>query len=294
MATIPADTVIEQPRPPLRRWGSAVVDWLSESNRIWLLELGCVAALAVMAIVTAVVLIGQPPQAEPLSPSSAAALLVLNLVPASTLIMLLGRRLALRRAPAGGGQLHIRLVAIFSLLASVPALLLTIFASLLFQSGVQFWSSDSARSMLENSAGLAKGYYEEKLRDVSDETVTMADDLRFILSQTSTTDPAFMQAYFDQVLRRKLSESAIVTIGDDGMQQTTALVSPDDRRRTDWISAPHLKRLTAGEQNCSWRGSGPDRSCHTLSRRRKIISLRSTGNHRAVLHAGRKGAVRSR
>ena len=235
----------------LRRWGSTVIEWLGHSNLIWLLELGSVVALALMAAVTAFILIGQAPESEPLSPTAAAALLVANLIPATTLIMLLGRRLALGRTPIvtteGGGQLHIRLVAIFSLLAAVPALLLAVFASLLFQSGVQFWSSDSARSMLENAGALAKGYYEEKLRDVSDETVTMAGDLRFSLSRTSPQDPKFMQAYVDQVLFRKLSESAIVTFGPDGRQLTSAVVSPDDRRRTDWITAESLKRLRAGE-----------------------------------------------
>ena len=203
-----------------------------------------------MAVVTAFILIGQPPQSEPLSPAAAAALLVANLLPATTLIMLLGRRLALRRAPKvteeGRGQLHIRLVAIFTLLAAVPALLLAVFASILFQSGVQFWSSSSARGLLENASALAKGYYEEKMRDVGDETTTMAGDLRFSLSQTRPQDPQFMQQYGEQVLFRKLSESAIVTIGPDGRQQTSAVVSADNRL-TDWISQPDLKRLRAGE-----------------------------------------------
>ncbi len=251
MATIPADPIQPDSRNALRRWGSAMIEWLGHSNLIWLLELGSVVALALMAIITAVVLIGQPPQSEPLSPTAAAALLVANLLPATTLIMLLGRRLALRRTPIvtteGGGQLHIRLVAIFSLLAAVPALLLAVFASLLFQSGVQFWSSDSARSMLENAGALAKGYYEEKLRDVSDETVTMAGDLRFSLSQTAAQDPKFMQSYLDQVVLRKLSESAIVTIAPDGQQITEAVISPDDSRRSVWIDAANLKRLLGGE-----------------------------------------------
>jgi two-component system, NtrC family, nitrogen regulation sensor histidine kinase NtrY len=261
MATIGAEPIPEQNRNALRRWGSLTIDWLGHSNLIWMLELGSIVALAAMAIITSVILIGQPPQSEPLSPAAAAALLVANLLPATTLLMLLGRRLALRRAPMvtaeGRGQLHIRLVAIFTLLAAVPALLLAIFASVLFQSGVQFWSSDSARGVLENAGALAKGYYEEKLRDVSDETVTMAGDLRFYLSRTTPQDPDFMQAYVDQVLRRKLSESAIVTIGSDGQQQTTALVSPDDRRRTDWISQPTLKRLRAGESLIA--SAAPDR-----------------------------------
>jgi two-component system, NtrC family, nitrogen regulation sensor histidine kinase NtrY len=257
MATIIADNLSTQNRSTIRRWGSGVINWLSHSQQIWVVELGCVIALAVMGVVTAFVLIGQPPQSEPLSPSAAAALLVANLLPATTLLMLLGRRLALHRAPAGGGQLHIRLVAIFSLLAAVPALLLAIFASFLFQSGVQFWSSDSARSLLENSAGLAKGYYEEKISDVSDETATMAGDLRFMLSNTKPQDPAFMQAYFDQVLNRKLSESVIVTIGEDGVQQTTAIVSPDEKRLTDWIAPAALKRLRAGDEIVV--GAAPDR-----------------------------------
>ncbi|MFM2409808.1 MAG: hypothetical protein RL481_636, partial [Pseudomonadota bacterium] len=251
MATIHAEPVAADSRNPLRRWGSAVIEWLGHSNFIWLLELGSAVALAVIAVATAVILIGQPPQSIPLSPPAAAALLVANLLPAATLIMLLGRRLALRRTPIvtteGGGQLHIRLVAIFSLLAAVPALLLAVFASLLFQSGVQFWSSDSARSMLENAGTLAKGYYEEKLRDVSDETVTMAGDLRFSLNRTEAQDPKFMQAYFEQVVLRKLSESAIVTVAADGRQITDAVISPDDRRRDEWINATNLKRLRSGE-----------------------------------------------
>lgn len=217
-----------------------------------MLELASIVVLAIMAVVTAIVLIGQPPQAEPLSPTAAALLLVANLIPAAALIMLLGRRLALRRAPmtaeTGRGQIHIRLVAIFTMLAAIPALLLAIFASVLFQSGVQFWSSDSARSMLENSGELAKGYYAEKIRDITEDTVAIASDVQFYLTQASPQDPKFAQAYLDQVLIRKLSESAVVEISPDGEQRTIAVISPDDQRTTNWISQESLKRLKAGER----------------------------------------------
>lgn len=249
MATISADPIAERPRSALRRVGSVAIDWLGQSNFIWLLELGCIALLAIMAVVTAVVLIGQPPQAEPLSPAAAAALLVANLVPATTLIMLMGRRLALRRAPVvneeGRGQLHIRLVAIFTLLSAVPALLLAVFASVLFQSGVQFWSSDSAKGMLENSGALAKGYYEEKIKELSDDTAAVASDVQYYLTQTTPQNPQFMQAYVNQILIRKLSASAVIKILPDGEQQTVAVVSADEK--SDWISAANLKRLQAGE-----------------------------------------------
>ncbi|NJM49989.1 MAG: HAMP domain-containing protein [Sphingomonadales bacterium] len=101
--------------------------------------------------------------------------------------------------------------------------------------------------MLENAGQLASGYQQEKMRDVGEETATMADDLRNILNQLSVNDPEFLKVYVTQVLNRKLSESAIVTIGNDGVQSTAAVVSPDDNRKGDWIEAEYLKRIDAGE-----------------------------------------------
>jgi two-component system, NtrC family, nitrogen regulation sensor histidine kinase NtrY len=143
--------------------------------------------------------------------------------------------------------LHVRLVAIFSAITAVPTLLLVIFASLLFQSGVQFWFSGSARGMLENAGELAQGYYEVNARDVGDETQTMAGDFRTALSQTAPTDPAFISYYYEQVLRRKLSESAIVSIGSDGVQRTEVVATSDESREGDWIAPDILAKLKAGE-----------------------------------------------
>ena len=62
-----------------------------------------------------------------LTPPMVAMLLVANLVPAMALMVLIARRVAMRRAahsPIGGrGRLHVRLVALFSVIASVPTLL---------------------------------------------------------------------------------------------------------------------------------------------------------------------------
>ena len=81
------------------------------------------------------------------------------------LLALIGRRVAISRANASGeegtGQLHVRFVALFSLISSIPMLLVVVITSLLFQYGVEFWFSDRARTMLENANDLARGYYEE-------------------------------------------------------------------------------------------------------------------------------------
>lgn len=248
MATISPVDELQRPKGVTRRL-SSFADLIGNNQSIRFLEIGSMVMLLLVAVGTFWIMNGQ--QAEPLSPVGAAIMLVVNLLPATTLLVLFGRRIALKRAQHGniGSKhlLHVRLVAIFSMIAAVPTLLLVIFASVLFQSGVQFWFSNSARDMLENAGALAKGYYNEKSNDVGGETITMAKDLRTILNQTKPDSPAFLDAYFQQVLTRKLSESAIVTVGPNGQQRTEAVVSPDDNRKDNWISAKDLKRLQSGE-----------------------------------------------
>jgi two-component system nitrogen regulation sensor histidine kinase NtrY len=235
----------------LRRFLSSIADALGNSHSIRLLEVGSAIMLVVVAAFSTYILTDQGPQSEPLSPAASATMLVANLLPATMLLVLFGRRIALRRAERSGIDsqqlLHVRLVAIFSAITAVPTLLLVIFASLLFQSGVQFWFSGSARGMLENAGELAKGYYEVNARDVGDETQTMAGDFRNALGQTTPSDPAFLGYYIDQIARRRLSESAIVSVGPDGIQRTEAVFALDKERGQDWISPDVMAKLQAGE-----------------------------------------------
>ena len=250
MATTPmADDYSEQSL--VQRFMRFTMAAFGNSQSIKLLEVGSAVMLIVVTVVTAIILTDQGPRSEPLSPAGSATMLVANLLPATLLLVLFGRRVALKRAESSSIDskqlLHVRLVAIFSAITAVPTLLLVIFASLLFQSGVQFWFSGSARGMLENAGELAKGYYEVNARDVGDETQTMAGDFRNALSQTVPTDPAFLTYYYEQVLRRKLSESAIVSIGGDGIQRTEAVATSDEDRERDWIAPDILAKLKAGE-----------------------------------------------
>ncbi|MEM8918894.1 MAG: ATP-binding protein [Pseudomonadota bacterium] len=204
-----------------------------------------------MLVGTYFLLSAQSDRSELISPPLAASLLVANLVPAIVLLVLFGRRIAKGRAAksaiGSNGRLHVRLVALFSLVASIPMLLVVIFASFLFQYGVEFWFSDRARGMLENANGLAQGYYEENQRDVGEETITMANDLRDYLRQARLESPEFAEGYVFQVLSRKLNESAIVEYGDDGVARTAAAVDPDNRETSNKISPEVIAKLAAGE-----------------------------------------------
>ena len=221
-------------------------------RRRWMPYVEIATLIAFIAIVCATYLIlaGGVPGQKLLTPPLVALLLFANLLPAIALIVLIGRRVAKKRAAAspvgGGGRLHVNLVGIFSLVASVPMLLVVLFSSLLFQYGVEFWFSDRARGMLQNANSLAQGYYQEKQQNVANETVTMAIDLRDYLAQGSTQSPAFAEGYAYQVLLRNLSESAIVEIAPTG-PKTIAMVNPDARPVEKRISSEVLRELKSGK-----------------------------------------------
>ena len=242
-----ADSQAPRRRP---RWLRRLTIALHRANLFLALELAAGIALVAMLAVSWLTVSARIDAGRLLPSTLAAALMVGTLVPAMALIVLVGRRAALRRAArtvmGSTGRLHVRLVWLFSLVAAVPTLLVVIFASLLFQSGVEFWFSDNSRGMLENANKLARGYYDQNLRDVSNETVTMAGDFRDYLGQAEITSPGFAGFFSFQVVTRRLNESAIVQKGADGQIRTAAIVDPENRER-DRVSAATLRRLEAGE-----------------------------------------------
>ncbi|MEP3224548.1 MAG: ATP-binding protein [Parasphingorhabdus sp.] len=214
-------------------------------------EWAVILLFLIMAGGSYLVLNSQSGRTDFISPPLTAALLVANLIPAIILLVLLGRRMAKGRAAKSvvgtSGRLHVRLVALFSLVASVPMLLVVIFASLLFQYGVEFWFSDRARGMLENANSLARGYYDQNRRDVGEETITMASDLRSFLNEKGIDHPEFAENYSFQVLTRKLNESAIIQYGEDGVVRTAAAVNPDNSDTDARITDEVIQKLMAGQ-----------------------------------------------
>lgn len=186
-----------------------------------------------------------------LSPPIVALLLVANLIPAIALMVLFTRRIARARASRtgiGSGQLHTRLVAQFSVIAAVPTVLVAIFASLLFQSGAEFWFSDRARGMLENAAAIAQSAYQDEVERVVIETATMSEDLAGYLQVITIDDPRFPEAFGrNQVLNRNLSEAIIFTYGADREIRSLALVNPYDRPLEQEITQETIDALATSE-----------------------------------------------
>jgi two-component system nitrogen regulation sensor histidine kinase NtrY len=189
-------------------------------------------------------------EAEPgtlLKPPLIAGLLIAILLPAIALMALYARKVAVRRAEEGGlgsGRLHVRLVALFTAIAAVPTVLVAIFASVLFQSGLEFWFSNHARNMLENSVQIARSRYQDEVERVATETTTASSNIAEYLQQTTIEDPRFALAFAKlQVLNRGLSEAIIFTYGPDKQIRALALVNPYDRPLSKDIPPGAITRL---------------------------------------------------
>ncbi|WP_283419355.1 ATP-binding protein [Sphingopyxis sp. Geo48] len=242
------------------------------------------AVIVSVALATYIFVTGDAQSERLLTPGLVAAIMIVNLVPAMALIVLVGSRVARARAErsmaGGNGRLHVRLVALFSLIAAAPTLLVVIFASLLFQYGVDFWFSDRSRGMFENAAGLAQGYYQENQREVGANTIAMSKDIGAFLQRVPIDDPAFSNYYLQQVVVRNLNESAIIEIGADGVARTPAMIDPDNRAAESRISPSMVERLDRGQDVVVVRRSD-----------RIEAATRLPGTRRAYLYASRDANV---
>ncbi len=233
------------PRQSPRLWRHFIVASRRANIVRWLEILSVLALIA--ALVANYMTYSEAPDTGEVLPTLQVSLLLLAvLVPAMTILVLIGRRMAMRRAAGSTARLHVRLVFFFSMVAAVPTLLVAGFAAFLFQTGVDFWFSDESRGLMENANELAESYYDANQRQVEQETITMASDMRVILERVPIADPDFPDFYAIQAQGRQISESAILQRLDDGSLRTAAILNLIEDNRPLEFSAAALPRLDQG------------------------------------------------
>ncbi|WP_444758779.1 sensor histidine kinase [Qipengyuania mesophila] len=239
------------------RWWRRFVVTSRRQNVFGYIEALAAVAFLVMVASTWATFSNAPPNGALLPSRQVAGLLIGTLVPAMALLVLAGRRIALRRAAGSTARLHVRLVFFFSMIAAVPTLLVAGFAAFLFQSGVDFWFSDDSRGLMENANRLAEGYYEENQLDLANETISMAMDMRAILGRVQVTDPNFALVYQYQAEPRDVIESAILQAMPDKSMRTAVVYGLNEESDPRAFAQDSLARLAQGEQ-VAVRGS-PER-----------------------------------
>ena len=105
------------------RWMRRMAIASRSTNFFLLLEIVALVAFVGMVITTFLAFDRAPPGGRLLPTQQVATLLIGTMVPAMALLVLGGRRLALRRAAGSTARLHVRLVFLFPLIAAIPTLL---------------------------------------------------------------------------------------------------------------------------------------------------------------------------
>ncbi|WP_223795954.1 sensor histidine kinase [Sphingomonas nostoxanthinifaciens] len=215
------------------------------------LEFIVLAGILGMLLMTYMLLRHAGAPQRPLGPIEVALLLVANLVPAMGLLVLLARRIARgrsERSPLGGrGRLHVRLVALFSVVAAMPTLLVVIFASLLFQYGVQFWFSERAATVLRNADRVVQTYVDEHRRGLDEDNVAMRGDLLNNLATAPAEDPRMALYFASQVFYRKLDQAALIQVAPDGSERLIQGANLDKRPLEDRLPAALIPQLADGK-----------------------------------------------
>jgi two-component system, NtrC family, nitrogen regulation sensor histidine kinase NtrY len=82
-----------------------------------------------------------------------------------------------RRRGRAGARLHVRIVALFSLIAAAPAILVAVVASVTLDRGLDRLFSQQTRTLIENSLVVAEAYVREHTQIVRADTIATAIEL---------------------------------------------------------------------------------------------------------------------
>jgi two-component system nitrogen regulation sensor histidine kinase NtrY len=100
--------------------------------------------------------------------------LVYVLVVAALVLQRVARMVAARRAKSAGSRLHLRLTAIFGIMALIPTVSVAIFAVLTINIGLEGWFSDRVRQVVGTSLAAARAYEEEHRDDLEEDARALA------------------------------------------------------------------------------------------------------------------------
>src|SRR5690606_12028461 len=82
-----------------------------------------------------------------------------------------------RKGGKAAARLHVRIVAMFSLVAAIPAILVAIVASITLDLGLDRWFELRTRVIVNSSLSIAEAYVRENAGDLQGTTLSMAIDL---------------------------------------------------------------------------------------------------------------------
>ncbi|MFP6772183.1 MAG: PAS domain-containing sensor histidine kinase [Alphaproteobacteria bacterium] len=156
---------------------------------------------------------GSAPQAP--NPRVVLILLIIDLVLVLSLGALIARHMVrlwvARRSGSAGSRLHSRFVAIFSLVAVTPAIIVALFSAVFFHLGVQSWFSERVRTAVGGSLAVAEAYMAEHRHTIRADILAMANDIDRMAPRLRGKQQQFSRFLAIQASRRALNEATVFT-----------------------------------------------------------------------------------
>ena len=148
--------------------------WISRA-----LGLAAVALALLSALLTFVVLAGLTPIAP--THEVVVTLLLANAVTVLLLVLVIAREVwgvvQARRRGRAASRLHVRIVALFSIIAAVPVIAVAVVASVTLHRGLDRLFSQQTQSLIENSLIVADAYVREHVQFVRADSIAIAIEL---------------------------------------------------------------------------------------------------------------------
>jgi two-component system nitrogen regulation sensor histidine kinase NtrY len=115
-----------------------------------------------------------------------------------------------RQRGIAGAKLHVRLVVIFSVLATIPAILMAVFSSFFLYFGVHAWFNSHVSTAIQESQAVAQAYLQEHQQVMRADILAMANDLNREAIELAQNPRLFNQVVDTQSMLRNLSEAIVI------------------------------------------------------------------------------------
>ncbi len=182
-----------------------------------------------------------------LSGRAARIFVVVDLIVLLLLMAVLGWQLVRlwveRRQGAAGSKIHTRLVALFSLVAITPAIIMAVISTLFFQYGLEAWFGSRANTAVRESVAVAEAYIQEHINLIRADVLSMAADLNRDAARLVRNPALLSQVLSAQVRVRNLGEAIVFDLGGRVIARSSLSFSMEFER----LSPRALEQASKGE-----------------------------------------------
>jgi two-component system nitrogen regulation sensor histidine kinase NtrY len=148
---------------------------------------------------------------SPLVGTMLAISLAISVVLAGIVVLRIVRLARAWASATTGARLHVRFVALFSLAAVAPAIIVAVFLGFTFSQGLERWFSQRVETTIESAADVGRDYVNLASGNLGDEVQAMAEDLNLAVRGLTDDHQRYQSFLAAQAARRLLSSAYVIT-----------------------------------------------------------------------------------